>query len=163
MQCMQWRTEGTDPSRDTVAATSDIESARAAASLDGIHPSRNTTRRAYVGGIDERNRMSEAELTVTRDDAEGRYEIHVDGVLGGFSEFRVDSRGRLVFPHTVIDPAFRGRGLSGVLIERAMADVAARGETVLPLCPVVTRYLREHEVPGLEVVWPHTSSGGEGV
>jgi uncharacterized protein len=107
--------------------------------------------------------MADAELTVTRDDAESRYEIHVDGVLGGYTEFRTDSRGRLVMPHTVIDPAFRGRGLSGVLVSEALADIAGRGETVLPLCPVVAKYLREHEVPGLEVVWPHSSAGGEGV
>ncbi len=30
-----------------------------------------------------------------------------------------------------------------------MADVAARGETVVPHCPVVARYLRKNDVPGL--------------
>ena len=92
--------------------------------------------------------------TVTRDDEESRYEIRVGDVLAGFTEFYEDTRGRFVFPHTEIDPAFRGRGLAGVLIAEAMTDAAARGETVVPRCPFVVRYLRENEVPGLQVDWP---------
>lgn len=94
------------------------------------------------------------ELTVYRDDPERRYEIRVGDVLAGFTLFRPDEKGRLVFPHTEIDPAFAGRGLGSVLVGRAMADVAARGETVVPRCPFVVRYLRENEVPGLHVDWP---------
>ena len=92
-----------------------------------------------------------ADLAVTR--AEERYEIHVGDVLAGYTEFEPDARGRLVFPHTVIDPAFRGRGLAGVLVEGAMTDAAARGETVVPVCPVVAGWLRKNEVPGLEIEW----------
>ena len=94
------------------------------------------------------------ELTVRRNDEAGRYEILVGDVLGGFTEFEVESPGRLVFPHTVIDPAYRGWGLSTVLISQAMTDVAARGESVVPVCPVVRRYLRKNNVPGLTVEWP---------
>lgn len=94
------------------------------------------------------------ELTVYRDDPESRYEIRVGDVLGGFTVFLHDAHGRLVFPHTEIDPAFRGRGLATTLVARAMEDVAARGETVVPRCPVVRKYLREHDVPNLTVVWP---------
>jgi len=93
-------------------------------------------------------------VTVTRNDEKGRYELHVDNVLAGYTEFVIDSQGRLVFPHTVIDHAYRGRGLAGVVVERAMTDVAARGETVVPRCPVVRKYLREYDVPGLRIDWP---------
>ena len=92
--------------------------------------------------------------TVTRNDEDGRYEIHVGDVLAGFTVFRADSRGRLIFPHTEVDPAFRGRGIAGRLVAAATADVAARGETVIPHCPVVAGYLRKNEVPGLDIVWP---------
>lgn len=104
------------------------------------------------------------ENQVTRNDEAGRYEIHVAGVLAGFTEFRTDTRGRLVFPHTEIDPAFKGKGLGSILVSRAMTDAAARGETVVPRCPFVTRYLRENDVPGLSVDWPVVpGSGGGGV
>ncbi|GAA5034124.1 GNAT family N-acetyltransferase [Microbacterium fluvii] len=95
-----------------------------------------------------------AEPVVTRDDRQERYEIHLGDVLAGFTEFVVDERGRLVFPHTEVDPAFRGRGYATTLIAGAMADVAARGETVVPRCPSVVRYLKQHDVTGLTVDWP---------
>ena len=97
---------------------------------------------------------TEAQPTVTRNDDDRRYEIHVGGVLAGFTVFRIDARGRLHFPHTEVDPAFRGRGLAQAVVGEAMADAARRGETVVPHCPVVAEYLREHEVPGLTVEWP---------
>lgn len=94
------------------------------------------------------------EITVRRNDEAGRYEVRVGDVLAGFTEFTPDARGRQRFPHTEIDPAFRGRGLAQIVVAEAMADEARRGETVVPLCPVVVKYLREHEVPGLDVQWP---------
>jgi predicted GNAT family acetyltransferase len=99
-------------------------------------------------------------LTVTRNDEAGRYEIHVGDVLGGFTEFEVEANGELIFPHTEVDPAFKGRGLGTTLIEGAMADVAGRGERVVPLCPFVRRYLKENDVPGLDVDWSAASQRG---
>lgn len=95
--------------------------------------------------------MGEPEITVQRDDAEGRYEIRVGDVLAGFSEFYVDPRGRIVVPHTEIDPAFEGRGLGKILVGQELADIAARGETLVPRCPFVRRYLQKNEVPGLVI------------
>ncbi len=94
------------------------------------------------------------EITVVRNDEDRRYEIHVGDVLAGFTTFRPDAQGRLRFPHTEVDPAFRGRGLAQAVVAEAMADAARRGESVVPHCPVVAKYLREHEVAGLDVVWP---------
>lgn len=103
--------------------------------------------------------MSEAaETTVTRNDEKRRYEIHLDdGTVAGFTLIRIDEEGRVVFPHTEIDPAFSGRGLAGTLVSQALADVAARGETAVPVCPYVVKWLREHEVPGLDVHWRTTA------
>jgi hypothetical protein len=39
-------------------------------------------------------------------------------------------------------------------VERALADVAGRGETIVPRCPFVVRFLHRHDVPGLAVDWP---------
>jgi uncharacterized protein len=97
---------------------------------------------------------TDAATRVLRNDEGGRYEIWVGDALGGFTEFRVDSLGRLVFPHTEIDSAFSGQGLGGILVGQALADVASRGETIVPRCPFVVRYLRRHEVDGLLIDWP---------
>lgn len=99
------------------------------------------------------------DTTVTRNDAEERYEIHVGDVLGGFTDFERDSRGRLVFPNTQIDPAFKGRGLASSLVAEAMSDSARRDETVVPRCSFVARYLKEHDVPGLLIDWPDNGGG----
>jgi predicted GNAT family acetyltransferase len=100
--------------------------------------------------------MADEKIEVVR--AAHRYEVRVDGQVAGFTMFHPDAQGRLVFPHTVVQPEFGGRGLGKVLVEQAMADVAARGETVVPLCPFVTKYLRNTVVPGLKVDWPEAGS-----
>jgi predicted GNAT family acetyltransferase len=94
------------------------------------------------------------DVSVVRNDTTHRYEIHARGVLAGYTMFRFDADGRLHFPHTEIDPAFRGQGLAPKLVAGAMADVARRGETVVPHCPVVAGWLRKNEVPGLTIEWP---------
>ncbi|KHK97174.1 hypothetical protein LK09_13000 [Microbacterium mangrovi] len=96
--------------------------------------------------------MADEQIEVVR--TPDRYEVRVDGKAAGFTLFHADPEGRLVFPHTVVEPEFGGRGLGQVLVSRAMADVASRGETVVPLCPFVTKYLRKTEVPGLKIDWP---------
>ena len=93
------------------------------------------------------------ETTVTRNDDDGRYEIRVGDILAGFTQFRVDRRGNLAFPHTEVDPAFRGRGLAQTVVAEAMADSARRGDTVVPHCPLVAKYLHENEVSGLHIEW----------
>ena len=97
---------------------------------------------------------TETETTVTRNDVTHRYEIRLGDVLAGYTMFRIDSDGRLHFPHTEVDPAFRWRGIAQQLVGDAMRDVASRGETVVPHCPVVAGYLRRHDIPGLTVEWP---------
>ena len=96
--------------------------------------------------------MSDA-VQVVRNDAKSRYEVTVDGTVAGFTVFGPDAAGRVVFPHTEVDPAFAGRGLGTILIGSALADVAARGETIVPVCSFVVKYLESHEVPGLKVHW----------
>ncbi|MEV8267425.1 GNAT family N-acetyltransferase [Microbacterium sp. NPDC076911] len=94
------------------------------------------------------------ETTVARNEKAGRYEIHVGDVLAGFADYKIDSHERVSFPHTEIDPAFAGRGLAKLLVRDAMADSAARNDTVVPHCPFVEKYLKRNPVEGLEVVWP---------
>lgn len=93
------------------------------------------------------------DIEVVRNDEAGRYEVVVDGTVAGFTEFEQDDTGRLVFPHTVVDPAFSGRGLAATLVGAAMEDVAARGETIVPVCSFVVKYLQGHDVPGLKIHW----------
>ncbi len=92
-------------------------------------------------------------ITVRRNEETSRYEILVGDIVAGFTEFK-ERKGAFLFPHTEVDPTFGGRGLGGILVAGAMADSAARGDTVVPLCPFVVKYLRANEVPGLTISWP---------
>lgn len=94
------------------------------------------------------------ETTVIRNDDRGRYEIRVGDAIGGKLYFRPEESGRVVLPHTEIDPAFEGQGLGSILAAEALADLARRGDVVIPECPFVAHYLKKHDVAGLVVEWP---------
>lgn len=94
-----------------------------------------------------------SEPTVTRNDSTSRYELHVDGVLAAFADI-IPGEGSVVFSHTKTLPEFSGQGLGLELAARAVADAAGRGETIIPVCPFVRRYLERNDVPGANVHFP---------
>ncbi|MBS1908195.1 MAG: N-acetyltransferase [Actinobacteria bacterium] len=93
------------------------------------------------------------DIAVTLNESDSRYEITSDGVLAGFAEIQ-RRPGRILFTHTEVDPAFQGQGLASKLAADALADAVATGDTIVPYCPYISRYLRTHEVPGATVRFP---------
>lgn len=83
-------------------------------------------------------------VAVARNDAEGRYDITVDGELAGFTVF-IDRGEQRIFPHTELDEKFSGRGLSSILVHDALADTRTAGKRVVPVCPLVARYVSKHD------------------
>lgn len=81
--------------------------------------------------------------TVANNPEASRYEISVDGVLAGFTEY-VDKGDVLVFPHTEVFEEFRGQGIAAILVTGALDDVRANGRVIRPLCPYVAGFLRKH-------------------
>lgn len=67
----------------------------------------------------------------------------VDGQVAGFAEYRLGSR-TIIFTHTVVDPAYEGRGLGSRLARFALDDARARGLKVRPQCPFFARYIASH-------------------
>jgi predicted GNAT family acetyltransferase len=80
---------------------------------------------------------------VTNNEAESRYEIHVDGALAGFLEYRTIGD-VLVLVHTEVDEAYSGQGLAGQLAKFALDDAMARDVKISPLCPFVAKYIDKH-------------------
>ncbi|MCW2883504.1 MAG: uncharacterized protein QOG99_2388 [Frankiales bacterium] len=80
---------------------------------------------------------------ITNNVAENRYEIDVDGSLGGFAEYRLRNE-RVIFTHTEIDPAYEGQGLGGRLARGALDDVRSAGRVAVPLCPFIKAYIDKH-------------------
>jgi predicted GNAT family acetyltransferase len=85
-----------------------------------------------------------SDIRVADAPAAERYEITVDGALAGFAAYH-DRKGRRVFTHTEIDPAFEGQGLGSTLVRAALDDVRGRGMRVVPLCPFVRSWIASHE------------------
>ena len=80
---------------------------------------------------------------VRKNDAAGRYELFVDGVLAGVADYT--ERGDVLeFPHTEIDPQRRGQGLGAVLVQGALDDVRPTGRKVVPSCWYVAQWIDEN-------------------
>lgn len=94
-----------------------------------------------------------SDYTVTLNEDESRYEIHSGDVLAGFAKFE-RRPGEILFTHTEVDPAFRGKGLAGELASFALPDAAASGDTLVPHCPFMRKHLEENEIEGATVRWP---------
>jgi predicted GNAT family acetyltransferase len=84
-----------------------------------------------------------AEIRVTNNLEEGRYEAWLGDVVAGFSEYKLRP-GRIVFTHTIVEPKFEGRGIGSKLVREELEDVRARGLKVIPYCPFVRAYIRRH-------------------
>lgn len=80
---------------------------------------------------------------VRNDDGASRYDLIVDGDLAGYSEYRLEGD-TITFVHTVVDPAFEGRGLGSTLAKGALADAKDRGLTIASQCSFMSGYLERH-------------------
>ncbi|WP_295629676.1 GNAT family N-acetyltransferase [uncultured Corynebacterium sp.] len=81
--------------------------------------------------------------TIDHDEAGHRYVIVVDGKEAGFAAYE-PVEGALNFNHTVVDPAFRGQGLSKPLIQAALDDVRLNGGKIIPTCSAVEGFISKN-------------------
>jgi predicted GNAT family acetyltransferase len=72
-----------------------------------------------------------------------RFSISVDGQQVGFTEY-VDRNGQRIFPHTEVRDDFGGRGLGTIVIGEALQATLDAGLRIVPVCPMVTAYVKKH-------------------
>jgi len=81
-------------------------------------------------------------LPIVMNEQTHRFEVHLDGETA-FAEY-VLHHGSMVLPHTVVPPAFEGRGVGSALARAALAYAREHGLTVKPLCPFIAGYIKKH-------------------
>ena len=79
---------------------------------------------------------------VSDNPARSRFELMEEGKLA-FSDYRREGN-VLVLPHVEADPALRGKGTAGRLMEGMMALVKERGLKVRPVCGYAVAWLQRH-------------------
>jgi predicted GNAT family acetyltransferase len=71
-----------------------------------------------------------------------RFELDIDGHIS-FIEYR--QHGQVItMTHAEVPPALNGRGIGSELAKGALDMVRSRQQTVLPLCPFITTYIKRH-------------------
>ncbi|HET6938259.1 MAG TPA: GNAT family N-acetyltransferase [Nocardioides sp.] len=78
-----------------------------------------------------------ADVTVTDNETEKRYEVRVDGDLAGAAYYDL-ADDLIVFTHTEVDETFEGHGVGSALARGALDDVRADGRRkVIAHCPFI--------------------------
>ncbi|KKF00363.1 N-acetyltransferase [Mycolicibacterium obuense] len=72
-----------------------------------------------------------------------RFAISVDGQQAGFTEF-IDHDGQRIFPHTVVDEEFSGRGLATILVREALESTRDAGLRIVPVCSMVAGFVEKN-------------------
>ena len=58
----------------------------------------------------------------------------------------------VIADHTFVPDAMRGKGVGGILVNRLIADVRAKGQRIVPLCPYVRAQARKHKDEWADVI-----------
>jgi predicted GNAT family acetyltransferase len=79
---------------------------------------------------------------VVMNEATHRFEAYLGGETA-FTEY-VLHNGAMVLPHTVVPPAFEGKGVGSALAKAALGYARDHGLTVKPVCPFIAGYIVKH-------------------
>ena len=94
---------------------------------------------------EEKVPMAEQNVNIQHNEADKRYIITVDGEQPGFADYRDADESTRDFNHTVIDPKFRGQGLSGKLVQAALDETRGVGKKIIPTCSAVEHFVEKNE------------------
>ena len=71
-----------------------------------------------------------------------RFELTLEGETA-FAEYEL-APDAIVLPHTVVPPAFEGRGVGSALAGAALGYAREHGLKVKPVCPFIAGYIQKH-------------------
>lgn len=81
---------------------------------------------------------------VVHEESNSRFVIEVDGNEAGFAEYKNVGDDVREFHHTVVNPDYRGQGLSKPLIMEALESTREAGYSVIPTCSAVEGFIEKN-------------------
>lgn len=82
--------------------------------------------------------------TLTHEPDSSRYTLHIDGQLVALADYKVNGHS-ISFNHTYTQPAQRGHGYAGDVVDFAMRDVEETTDRkVVPMCWYVAEWFDKH-------------------
>lgn len=71
-----------------------------------------------------------------------QFEFHVDGLIPKVEYIR--AKDRIFLTHTEVPEELAGQGIGSLLIKAVLEEVERQELTLVPLCPFVAGYIKEH-------------------
>ena len=92
------------------------------------------------------------QFTVTDVPERERFEARDEaGVTAGVVTYQLTGT-IIAYTHIEVDPEFEGKGVGSILARAVMDDARAKGRTVVPICPFLSKWLEKHrEYDGIVV------------
>ena len=81
-------------------------------------------------------------LTVTRNEAEHRFEAWIDGTLAKL-DYIQDGK-NFVITHVGVHPDLRGQGIAGRIVQVSLEYARENNLRVVPMCSYAAAYIRRH-------------------
>lgn len=82
-------------------------------------------------------------VTIKNNEAQQRYEAEISGRLAVI-EYEQGPE-RILIMHTEVPQELEGHGIAAKMAQFALDDARARHLAVVPLCPYVASYIRQHQ------------------
>jgi len=86
--------------------------------------------------------MNKENLKINDNKGKNRFEIDLDGDTA-FIDYS-EQNGVVAMTHTIVPPAFEGKGVGSQLVKGALDAVRADGKKVNPVCPFIAKYIEKH-------------------
>ena len=83
------------------------------------------------------------DIALSDNPAAHRFELRRGGLVLAHSEYNL-LKDSVMFTHTEVLPQHEREGLGSTLVKFSLDDVRRRGLHVIPVCPFVAAYIRQH-------------------
>ncbi len=87
-----------------------------------------------------------ADIEVTRNEQESRFEAHRDGQFVGYISYE-KGNGVINLPHTLVFPEYEGQGVGSKLVQQSLDLIREMdGDMkVTPTCPFIDVWMKRHK------------------